>query len=236
MTTFEPLHTNVTPGKLVVVENNVPGGPDKIEFTFNPSKLTTVAAAKWEQPSQGGAAKASQPTYKGPEAQTMELELIFDSWDVVGRSSSCDVQKSIDTLISWTRPTGPSRGNQKPRPPIVKLVWGKEWFPAYVASVNTTISMFDATGKALRATVKVSMKEMPPKAPGPNPTSGSKVGHQSYATVAGDTLQGVAARVYEQPTYWRGLAKANDIDDPKRIRPGTRLYLPPIDQVAEASK
>lgn len=233
---FEPMHVNVTAGKLVVVENNVPGGPSEVEFVFNPTKLTTVAAAKWEQPAQGGAARASQPNYKGPEPQTLELELMFDSWDVVGRSKRCDVQKSIDTLVSWTRPTGPSRGRTKPSPPIVKLVWGREWFPAYVVSVNVTITMFDTDGKPLRATIKVALKEMPPRQPGPNPTSGSRVGHQSYATVAGDTLAGIAARVYEQPSYWRGLAAANGIDDPKRVRPGTRLYLPPINEVAEASR
>jgi nucleoid-associated protein YgaU len=232
---FEPKYPAPQRGKLQVVENPPASGATEVAFLFNPTKLSFSAQAKWEQPSQSGAKKASAPTYKGPEAQTMELELLFDAWDA--SHGQCNVKKAIEDLVSWTKPTDSSRGQTKPKAPIVKLVWGPiEWFPAYVQQVDVSITMFDTEGAPLRATVKVKMKEMPRPSGGQNPTSGSRVGHQSYATVHGDTLAGIAGRHYGKPSFWRGLAVANGIDDPKRIPPGTRVYMPPIDEVSEASK
>jgi nucleoid-associated protein YgaU len=225
-------------GKIVVEENNHDKGEKEIKFVFNPSKLTLTAAAKWEQPAQAGNKAAAAPTYKGPDPQSLDIEFTLDGWEGSGEkhTEKRDVTKDIKTLISWTRPTGPSSGTKKPTPPLVRLVWGPQWFLAYVASVNTTITMFDSNGFALRATVKVTLKEVPRKGEGPNPTSGTRVGHQSHVVTSGESLPHIANRYYDKPGYWRGLALANNINDPSRTRPGTRLYLPPLEEVAEASR
>lgn len=168
----------------------------------------------------------------------MAIELLLDGWDPKrpNQASDLKVNAIIETLVSWTRPTESSRRQNRPKPPIVTLKWGPDWFPCYVASANSTITMFDTKGFPLRATVAVSLKEMPADDAPQNPTSGSRVGHQSHILIDGETLPGVAHRYYEKPAYWRGVAIANGIDDPTRIRPGTRLYLPPIEDVAAASK
>ena len=49
--------------------------------------------------------------------------------------------------------------------------------------------------------------------------------------VAGDSLASIAYREYGAPAYWRALAEANGIDDPLRLRPGTRLLVPPAEEV-----
>lgn len=238
---MKPLKANFVYGKLEVVDNPHTDGDStasSIEFVFNPSKLVVTAQAKWEQPTQGGAKKASVPTYKGAEPRSMDVEFILDGWDLSGpsRTNERKVDKDIATLVSWTRPTKSTRSSTKPRPPTVELKWGPKWFPAYVASVNSTITMFDDKGFPLRATVKVTLKELPSEQKGPNPTSGTRVGHQSHTLVAGETLPALAQRYYDKPAYWRGLAAVNDIHDPTRLRAGTRVYLPPITDVAEASK
>ena len=234
---------SLTYGWLEVVENPHTDGRyknAKVEFTFNPAKLQLNAAAKWDQPTAGGAKKSTEPQYKGPDAQTLEIELLFDTWEENGpghKKKSPSVFVNVQTLISWTRPTEKSRGLKKPKSPLVALVWGKKWFTCYVASVNASFTMFAENGTPLRATVKVSLKELPGHGEGDpqNPTSGSRAGHQSHLVVEGDSLALIAYRYYEKATYWRGLAVANDIDNPLRIRPGTRLSLPPIEDVAALS-
>jgi nucleoid-associated protein YgaU len=225
-------------GKIVVEENPHDGGASEIKFVFNPSKLTLTAAAKWEQPAQAGNKAAAAPTFKGPDPQSLDIEFILDGWEGSGdnHTEKRDVTKDIKTLISWTRPTKLAIGKKKPTPPLVRLEWGPKWFVSYVASVNTTITMFDNNGFALRATVKVTLKEVPREGEGPNPTSGSRVGHQSHVVTSGESLPQIANRYYDKPGYWRGLALANNIDDPSRTRAGTRLYLPPLEDVALASK
>jgi nucleoid-associated protein YgaU len=225
-------------GKIAVVENGHPGGATEVKFVFNPSKLTLSATAKWEQPAQAGNKAAAPPTYKGPDPQSLDIEFTLDGWERSGTNHTepRNVTEDLKTLISWTRPTKPAVGAKKPKPPLVKLMWGPPWFTAYVASVNSTITMFDSNGFALRATVKVTLKEVPRDGEGPNPTSGSRVGHQSHVVTGGESLPHIANRYYDKPGYWRGLAMANNIDDPSRIRGGMRLYLPPLEDVAEASR
>lgn len=227
-------------GKLMVVENEHTDGDSterQVAFVFNPSKLDVGAAAKWEQPAQGGNRRASTPQYKGPEPRTMDLDLLLDAWDLSGpsRATQYDVPKAVTTLISWTRPTASTRSSKKPSPPLVMLHWGQPWFKCYVASVKATFTLFDENGKPIRATVRVQMKEVPADAPRQNPTSGSLAGHQSHMLVEGDSLPLVAHKYYDQAKYWRGLAIANAIDDPFRVRPGTRILLPPIEDVATLS-
>lgn len=227
-------------GKLMVVENPHTDGEStasSVDFVFNPTKLDIGASAKWEQPSQGGSKKASVPQYKGPEGRTMDLDLLLDGWDLsgAGRSRLRDVAADVTTLVSWTRPTASTHSSKKPSPPLVALHWGKPWFKCYVVSVKATFTMFDEKGTPLRATVKVALKEVAAGPKKQNPTSGSLAGHQSHLVIEGDSLASVAYRYYDETSYWRGVAIANRIDDPLRVRPGTRLLLPPLEDVAALS-
>ena len=53
--------------------------------------------------------------------------------------------------------------------------------------------------------------------------------------VEGDSLASVAFHEYGNPTMWRALAEANGIDDPLRVRPGTRLLVPRPDEAVQMS-
>ena len=231
--TMRPEKLKMARGSLKVVKNNHAGGAPTVWFDFNPAKISTTAQAKWEQKAKPGSKAAPEPTFTGSEPQTMELELTLDEWSPNRLDTT--VEEDIATLISWTRPAGATRTATKPSPPLVELKWGPTWFVSYVTSVKTTINMFDEDGHALRATVAVSLKELPKGGKGPNPTSGSRVGHQSHSVLAGDSLASVAQNYYDKPSYWRGIALANDIDDPRQLRPGSRLYLPPLTDVAALS-
>jgi nucleoid-associated protein YgaU len=41
----------------------------------------------------------------------------------------------------------------------------------------------------------------------------------------------VAYRAYGDAALWRDVAEANGIDDPTRLRPGTRLLLPALEEI-----
>lgn len=47
-----------------------------------------------------------------------------------------------------------------------------------------------------------------------------------YEVQSGDTLWGIAKRVYGDPLQWRAIARANSLANPNMIRPGQRLQLP----------
>ena len=52
--------------------------------------------------------------------------------------------------------------------------------------------------------------------------------HQGPRRRKGDTLEGIAARYYQNPFVWRAIALANDIDDPLAIDAGVELHIPSL--------
>jgi len=51
-----------------------------------------------------------------------------------------------------------------------------------------------------------------------------------YPVRPNDTLEGIAERYYGDPSKWKQIARQNNIENPRRIAPGTILNLPPIDE------
>ncbi len=54
---------------------------------------------------------------------------------------------------------------------------------------------------------------------------------ETYTVESGDTLGGIAHRFYGSARHYQAIADHNDIDDPRRIRLGQTLRLPPYDEV-----
>ena len=53
-----------------------------------------------------------------------------------------------------------------------------------------------------------------------------------HTVVVGDTLQQLAWQEYGDAGAWRPIAAANGLDDPMRLRPGSTLLLPAVDELA----
>jgi nucleoid-associated protein YgaU len=49
-----------------------------------------------------------------------------------------------------------------------------------------------------------------------------------YIVGEAETLSSIAAAVYKDPAKWRPIAIANNVDDPRRLRAGTRLTVPSL--------
>lgn len=65
----------------------------------------------------------------------------------------------------------------------------------------------------------------PAKAAG-TPKRTSTPAARTYTVRSGDTLSGIAGRIYGHADYWPTIAKANKIKDPRRIKPGQVLTIP----------
>src|SRR3990170_2825054 len=87
-------------------------------------------------------------------------------------------------------------------------------------------TMFRSNGTPVRATCSITLEEVPTSTWPQNPTSGGKPGLQAHVLIEGETLHSVAWAEYGNASYWRGGAAINNIDDPLRVAPGTRLLLP----------
>lgn len=194
-----------------------------LQFHYNPTTVSVTKTANFSSRGQRNARRAPNEEFTGGRPASMSMKLLFDATDDFTRS----VPKAIETLMDWAVPTRESHDNNTPEPPILVLQWGAEsYFPCRLKRLRIRYTLFNAAGTPVRATVDVTMVEVPDE-PGPqNPTSGGITGRRSVVLDAGDTLPAVAYREYGNPNLWRALAEANGVDDPLRLRPGTPLLVP----------
>jgi hypothetical protein len=202
----------------------------KLTCSFNPKEYTISKSATWHKTPARGAESAPTPEFLGSNPAKMQMELFFDAWETGG-----DVSKSVQTLFDWTIPTKKSHADNQPNPPIVVFQWGHKFFDAFIQNVSAKYTMFSPQGTPIRASVNVSFEEVPMETARTNPTSGGVAGKRTHVLTSADTLHSVAWAEYGDASLWRGLAAANDIDDPLRVPVGTSLLIPPATVAAELS-
>jgi nucleoid-associated protein YgaU len=89
--------------------------------------------------------------------------------------------------------------------------------------------MFLADGKPCRATANLSIKQAETAQEQLQKTPNNSPDHTKRRTLKmGETLALIAHEEYDDPGEWRRIADANDIIDPRDVKPGTVLTLPPI--------
>lgn len=204
------------------------GGPGKkIEFQFNPKEFSVSKSANWNETVTH---TQTDVEYLGPSPSTMSLTMFLD-----GSEKGTDVSKQVQELINACMPTDASTSKNRPLPPGVRFGWDKVYFEGYLQKVEARYTLFKRDGVPIRAVCTLSIAEFAHVALRQNPTSGAISSHRSYEVVDGDTLASIANKEYGHAAHWRGIAAANRIDDPLRLRPGTKLLIPPPEQAAEAS-
>lgn len=193
-----------------------------LPFDFNPKDYSTGLQAGWNFKPQKK--PGEHPEFTGTQLRTLDLEMFLDATD----EDNGDVSATIEALMSTVRPTAKSTNANAPFPPIVVFSWGSATaFQAVVKSVTSTLTLFRADGRPVRATCKISMQEYPTEPGKQNPSSGALRSSRSHRVVLGDTLASIANDEYGAPTLWRAIAVVNGLEDPFRLRLGRELLLPP---------
>lgn len=202
---------------------------DEIRFQFNPKEFSVEKSAQWTFRQSAGSSKAPPAQYNGPNPTSVTLEMFLDASEREDGDVSADVQRLVDACI----PTDASETNDRPLPPAVRFGWDKVYFEGYLEKVSARYTLFRSNGKPIRAVCNLTLKEIEQPARRQNPTSGGLSASASVQVVEGDTLPGIAYARYGDPRFWRAIADANGVDDPMRVRPGTRLLIPPATQAAQ---
>jgi LysM repeat protein len=195
-----------------------PKDEEPIPFLFNP---TQYSLNKGNQIAEIGIPGLGSPIlqYVRGNTRTLTIEMFFDTYE-----QQSDVRAYTDKiygLLGITRKTHV--------PPVCKFTWGKFEFCCIVSSVSGQFILFLGDGTPVRATLNVTLKEFikVEVEVHENPTESSD--HTKTHTVKrGDTLSSIAAAEYDDPTKWRPIAETNDIANPRVLKPGQVLVLPPL--------
>ena len=189
-----------------------------IKVMFNPKEYSVTKSVQWEPHKIPGLDLPEQEFTSGNPA-VLALELFFDTYE---DKKSC--KSETDSILALTKVN-----REKHRPPIVMFTWGKFQFKGVVESLTLRFTMFLSTGEPCRAVANVSIKQAETAKEQTEKNERESPDHSKRRTFKhGDTLALIAHEEYDDAAEWRRIADANGIADPKDVKPGTILLLPPI--------
>ena len=191
---------------------------DTLTVMFNPKEFSIQKSVQWEPHKAPGLDMPEQEFTSGNPA-VLSVELFFDTYE-----DKKSVHENTDKLKVLAEVDA-----DKHRPPLVMFSWGKIKFKGVVETLNLRFTMFLSTGVACRAVANLTIKEAMTAKEQLEAKPRNSPDHTKRRTLKqGETLALIAHEEYDDPGEWRRIADANGIMDPREVKPGTVLMLPPI--------
>lgn len=232
--------------KLRIMYETPPKEWRQIDALFNPTELSYSQSSEWQERKTAAANPAvsgRSHDFQGSVPQTFSLTLFFDTYErhdneltrqnltallptlPFGGSEAADVRlKHTNEIVALGR-----ANTELHRPPICKLYWGRtQLFVGVLTSVEETLKMFLPDGTAVRATLTCTFTAYRPQTLARNLELHSADVAKSRVVKRGESLQSIAAEEYNDPGQWRLIARANQIINPRRLTPGTELFIPSL--------
>lgn len=201
------------------IQSLVPSEP-AIDVLFNPKEYRLNKSNQFAEVAIPGLSAPLLQFGRG-NAQTLSMQLFFDTYD--NRfGKKVDVRTYTDQISDLMRVDFELHA-----PPVCQFSWSNLIFVGVLQQADLRCTLFSPDGIPVRATMAVTFKQF---------YDGWETGMlqsanyaKSYIVQPGDTLSGIAAIKYEDPTKWRPIAEENNIDNPLAIRPGQVLVIPAIE-------
>ena len=231
---------------------------EQLKVQFNPTDLTFNKTAQFAEIAIPGLdAPVLQFVRGGTETLTFELlfdstdegmaegakSVTTEYSSTAGTDKFCGTEKFYELVKQNPDTHAPPRcrfswgENSNTKPPIENVLKplgvGKNiskapyWFVGIVESIDRKFLLFSPKGVPLRARLTVKMREyqtIEQMVRRLNSADHTK----ARVMKRGERLDRIAANEYDTPADWRRIAEANDIDDPRRVPPGTILKIPPF--------
>lgn len=199
--------------QLVVLKTGV-----KIPVMFNPEEYTLSKENQFAAQAIPGLGSPLLQFVHG-NVRTLEMELFFDTYEK-HRDVRDETNKVVDLMAI---------DPDLHAPPILEFTWGTLTLTCVLVRATQKFILFFPDGKPARARVNVTFNEfMDPDHEGME-VSRQTADYTKLVTVTEeDTLFGIAARCYEDPTLWRPIAIRNRITNPRRLYSGQQLLIPSL--------
>lgn len=182
---------------------------------FNPFEYTVSKTNTYQEQARNDADTPKGEFFKSG-AQTLKLNLVFDTYEE-DKDVSLETNKLWKLMMSKTQ--SDSSQNEKIEPPQVAFKWGVFKFVSFITNMTQKFSLFKKDGTPVRANVDITFTQYKDvnDYERQNPTSGGGPIERVWRVIAGDRLDTIADRVFDDSSKWRLIAEYNNIADPLSI-------------------
>jgi hypothetical protein len=194
---------------------------EQIEILYYPAEYSIEKSNSFSEIAIPGLEAPYLQFIKG-NASTISLEVFYDTYE-----TNKDVRE-YSNMLSSLMDIDPDLH----APPTLRFIWGmssQESFNCVLESVNKKFTMFNKDGIPVRARLNIKLKEIKLELNDRERKLQSPDRTKLYTLKQGDSLWSIAFKEYGNPGLWRPIADANNISDPKRLKSGTELIIPPLE-------
>jgi nucleoid-associated protein YgaU len=187
---------------------------EKISVMYNPEEFKLDQGNTYAEVGIPGL-NAPPIQYVRGRARTLTMDLFFDTYE-----SSQDVRLYTAQVVNLLN-TLP----QTKAPPVLLFSMGRFNFKCVLVDAGQRYTMFLRDGTPVRATLSARFEEY--VRVDITVQQGLSIGSPAlHNFIQGQTLSSLSSDYLGDPTQWRAIAQANNIDDPFNIPPGTQLVIP----------
>lgn len=201
---------------------------DVLVADFNPSDYSLTYENDYKARETIGTSKPELAFASGRSDQ-LSLAFLFDGTGVNPTATdprAGSVQGRVDRLLSLLE----YRGTEH-EPPYVKVLWGNLVFRGVMKRASVKFELFDREGSPLRAKVDASFEEVVSgRERIATEASSSPDVDRVWRVQSGDRIDRIAQESYGHVAYWRQIARANRLVNPRALVAGSVLSLPRLER------
>jgi hypothetical protein len=189
-----------------------------IPVLFNPDTYTIATNMLYPDISVPGLRNPLLQFIRG-ESKTLAVELFLDQ-----SNSGVSLKEKLDELRGFVK-----IDSELHAPPVCQFEWGETKFVGVMSEFSEKFTLFDETGKILRARVTIKMKAYEPanqQYTEINPQSPDRT--KTRAIRLGDRYDLIAHEEYGDSALWKVIAAANGDDRPRLLTPGRVIEVPSL--------
>lgn len=201
----------------------------RLPVLFNPAEYTLERTNAFKSTPVPGLGSPLIQFVNG-DAATLSMDLFLDDLTDAGgaaEGSQSGPPKPVDQrILEVTSLLDIDRTLHAPPP--VRFVWGPLRFDAVLEKIGRKVTLFRPDGTPARATLSCSFREYRPlsrQLDEPRRESSDKTKRRQLR--GADTIWLIANQEYGDVSAWRVIASASDVDDPRELKPGDWLRVPP---------
>lgn len=189
---------------------------ETVNVLFNPNQYTVVTSNNYKWIKVNGLSSPLHQFLNG-DKRTLTMDLFFDSY-----AEKKDVRfytSKITDIMQIDKDQG--------KPPRCTFSWWKFSFTGVIEKITQTFTMFLPSGLPVRATLQVTFAEaLSDKEQEAIKENFTEELMKQYKIKENEDLTDVAYNEYNDPTRWREIADANNINNPRKVQGGTVLNIP----------